>query len=84
MKANIRAKYNTIKLTSSNMIIIKLITTEDEETELKYTLKRKEKRKRFIPYQQNHHCLKKFRSNTKHTLSHTKSINSTKLNSVSI
>ena len=63
------------------MIIIKFITKEDEETELKYTLK-KEKRKRFIPYQQNHHYLKKFRSNTKHT--HTQSINSTKLNSVSI
>lgn len=77
MKANIRAKYNNIKLTSPNMIIIKFITTEDEETELK-----KKKKKGFIPCQQNHHYLKKFRSNTKHT--HTQSINSTKLNSVSI
>ena len=46
MKANIRAKYNNIKLTSPNMIIIKLITTEDEETELKYTLKKKRKKKK--------------------------------------
>ena len=60
------------------MIIIKFITKEDEETKLKYTLKKK----RFIPYQQNHHYLKKNRSNTKHT--HTQSINSTKLNSISI
>lgn len=42
------------------MIIIKFITTENEETELKYTLKKEKKEKRLTPYQQNHHYVKIF------------------------
>lgn len=56
------------------MIIIKFITTENEETELKYTLKKEKKEKRLTPYQQNHHYVKKFWLNTKHTHTHNQSI----------